>query len=355
LEDISSSIKHNSEVKFFVGASETVATLRLLGSEELTPGKEGWIQLELRDPIVTVRGDRYILRRPSPGETLGGGAIIDHQPKGRHKRFDDEILKSLESLSQGTPTEILLEAAMALNLAPIKDIVTRSRLEASNAEGALQELLITNSLITLEEGTQNITSDQLVIALPHWNALREKTLQIVDAYHKNFSLRRGIPREELKSRLKLSPREFNALITTLVTRQTLLESGSVLTIPGHEVTFDNSQQAKVQELKRKFEHNPFSPPSVKEAQAEVGEEALNALIEMSEYVIVSPDIIFRKRDYDLAKTKIHELLLQHETITLAEVRDLLSTSRKYAQALLEHLDATGMTMRNGDYRKLKKK
>src|SRR5690349_4589593 len=112
LKDISSSLKHNSEVKFFVGASETVATLRLLGTDELKAGEEAWIQLELRDPAVAVRGDRYILRRPSPGETLGGGMIVDPQPKGRHKRFDEAVLKSLESLSQGTPADILLEAAL---------------------------------------------------------------------------------------------------------------------------------------------------------------------------------------------------------------------------------------------------
>ncbi len=89
LADASSAIQHNTEVKLFVGTSETLATLRLLGTDELLPGQEGWIQLELRDPVVAVRGDRYILRRPSPGETLGGGAIVDAQPKARHKRFDD--------------------------------------------------------------------------------------------------------------------------------------------------------------------------------------------------------------------------------------------------------------------------
>ncbi len=87
LKDASSPAKHGDEVKLFVGASETIATLRLLGVEELSPGEEGWIQLELRDPVVATRGDRYILRRPSPGETIGGGVIVDHQPKGRHKRF----------------------------------------------------------------------------------------------------------------------------------------------------------------------------------------------------------------------------------------------------------------------------
>ena len=355
LKDVSTSIQHNSEVKFFVGASETVATLRLLGGEELKPGEEGWIQLELRDPIVVVRGDRYILRRPSPGETLGGGVIVDHQPKGRHKRFDEEVLKSLESLSQGTPAEILFEAALALNAAPIKDVISRSRLESSNAEAALKELLITNSLITLEEGILNITSDLLVIALPTWNVLREKTLQIIESYHKNYPLRRGIPREELKSRLKLSARLFNSIINKLSIAGLLTENAAFLAKSEHEITFDNGQQIKVQALKRKFEQNPFSPPGVKESQAEVGEEVLNALIEMGQFILVATDVIFRKQDYDLAVSKIREMLIQNEKITLAEVRDLMNTSRKYAQALLEHLDTIGTTIRDGDYRRLKKK
>jgi selenocysteine-specific elongation factor len=329
--------------------------LRLLGTEQLNPGEEAWIQLELRDPTVTVRGDRYILRRPSPGETLGGGVIVDHQPKGRHKRFDQDVLQSLESLSKGTPAEILLEAALALNAAPIKEIVDRSRLETSAAETAVKELLNANSLLLLEAGAPSTTSDLLVIAMPHWSVFRDKTLQIVEAYHRSYPYRRGIPREELKSRLKLSPRVFNGFLSSLVTRGLLQESGSWIAVPEHKVVFNGQDQTKVQALNRKFEQNPFSPPSVKETQAEVGEEILNALIDMTEFVVVSADVIFRKQDYDSAVMKIRETLLHNEHITLAEVRDLLGTSRKYAQALLEHLDAIGTTMREGDTRKLRKK
>ena len=82
---------------------------------------------------------------------------------------------------------------------------------------------------------------------------------------------------------------------------------------------------------------------------------LDALIEQGQFILVAVDVVFRKQDYDLAVAKIRDLLLQHDRITLAEVRDLLKTSRKYAQALLEHLDAMGITVRDGDYRKLKKK
>jgi selenocysteine-specific elongation factor len=355
LKDVSTSLKHNSEVKFFVGASETMASLRLLGTEELNPGEEGWIQLELRDPIVAVRGDRYILRRPSPGETLGGGVIVDHQPKGRHKRFDENVLKSLESLSQGTPADILLEAALAVNIASIKEVVLRSRLEAADAESALKELLNAGSLISLEEGPANIASDVLIMARTQWNALREKILQTVASYHTQYLLRRGIPREELKSKLKLSSRAFNTVLNKLITDHLLTDHSTLVAKPEHEVRFDQSQEAKVQSLMQKFEQNPYSPPGIKELQAEVNEEIQNALIESEQLVAVSPDVLFRKQDYDVMVDRIKQEIHQKGKITLGEVRDLFNTSRKYAQALLEHLDVIGVTVRAGDFRTLKSK
>ncbi|HEX5837334.1 MAG TPA: selenocysteine-specific translation elongation factor [Anaerolineales bacterium] len=355
LNDASTSMKHGDEVKFFVGASETVAMLRLLGTEELNPGQEGWIQLELREPVVAVRGDRYILRRPSPGETLGGGMIVDHQPKGRHRRFDDNVLRSLGSLVQGSPADVLLEAALSLHASSLREIVSRSRLEAAAAEMALQELILNKSLVQLEDGKPTIQGDLLAIALPHWNVLRDKTLQTVEEYHTGYPLRRGMPREELKSRLKLAPRVFNALITRLAREGSLVERSALLAMPAHKVTFDNEQQAQIQKLMRMFEQNPFSPPGFKDSQAEAGAEVLNALIEIEELVLIPGDVLFRKLDYDDAVHRIHATLLQKGTVTLAEVRDLLKTSRKYAQALLEHLDTTGLTLRDGDVRRLKKK
>jgi len=346
LKDASSSLKHSSEVKVFIGTSEAIANLRLLGTEELAPGDEGWIQLELRESIVAVRGDHYILRRPSPGETLGGGIVVDAQPKGRHKRFDEDVLKSLASLTQGSPADVLFEAALAIGIASPKEIMARSRLEKASATEAMSKLLENGKIIKID--------DELFAALPHWNDLHDKTLQIVESYHKYFPLRRGIPREELKSRLRLSARIFNSVITYYVIRNTLVETNYIISIPSHEIKFDNGQQAKVQALMRKFTQSPFSPPSVKECQAEAGEEVVNALAELNDLVAVSQDVVFRKADYDEMVAKIRAALEQKGQISLAEVRDLFDTSRKYAQALLEHLDTTGITMRDGDYRKLRK-
>jgi selenocysteine-specific elongation factor len=354
LKDASAPLKHSTEVKFFVGASETIANLRLLGIEELNPGDEGWIQLELREPVVTVRGDRYILRRPSPSETLGGGIIVDHQPKGRHKRFDEDILKSLEMLAKGSPADILFEAALALGSGPIKEIVLRSRLEAEIASDALKELIESGKLIPLEDGDITTASDLPVIAFPQWNQLREQVLQIVQGYHRNFPLRNGIPREELKSKLKLTPRLFNAVISKLIKNGSLVENGKVVAKLGHEIKFNEQEQARVHALMRKFDANPFGPPSIKESQAEISDNVFAALVELGQLMIVSTDVVFRKQDYEEITGKIRLTLTEKESITLAEVRDMFSTTRKYAQAILEHLDANGVTIRDGDAHRLKK-
>jgi selenocysteine-specific elongation factor len=351
LKDISTSLKHSAEVKVFLGTAETIASVRVLGADELAAGKVGWAQLELRDPLVCVRGDHLILRRPSPGETLGGGIIVDPHPKGRHKRFDESVLKSLESLAQGSPADVLLEAALALGPASVEEVISRSRLEPEPAASALEELLGNGMLVNMEDGSWRMESP--VITAAQWNALQEKALQIVREYHKSFPLRKGIPREELKSKLKLQSRMFNTSVSRIVDQKQLMENGSFVALPSHDVTLNGADQAKVTGLMRKFAANPFGPPSVKECQAEVGEEVYNALIEMGELTAVSQEVVFRTKDYETMVAKVKSAIAQKGQVTLAEVRDLLGTTRKYVQALLEHLDAIGVTAREGDARRLK--
>ncbi|HCK65111.1 MAG TPA: selenocysteine-specific translation elongation factor, partial [Anaerolineae bacterium] len=349
LKDISNPIKHGDEVKFFVGASEGIATIRLLGTEELKAAETGWIQLELREPILAVRDDRYILRRPSPSETLGGGIIVDHQPKGRHKRFDEDVLKSLEALSHGSPAEVLLEAASALGIASIKDVTSKSRLDSEQFETAIDELIANQHIILLEE---NKNPESLVVSFSEWQKTKEKILGLVSDYHKQYRLRSGMPKEELKNKIKLSSKQFNIVLEFLITNHELRFT-NVVSMPEHEILFTQQEQAAVKNLMRKFEENPYATPSVKECQGDVGEEVLNALLESNELISVSQDVIFRKKDYDDMLEKIKSHIKQSGQITLAEARDIFSTTRKYAQAVLEYLDAINITVRAGDVRKLK--
>jgi selenocysteine-specific elongation factor len=346
LPEAAAPLRHHSEVKVFLGASESLADVRLLGVEVLAPGESAWLQLELHNPLVAVRGDRFILRRPSPGETLGGGAVIDPHPSGRHKRFDPGVLANLQALQRGTPEEVFLQASLALGPALLKDVTARSRLNDEQAAAALEDLIGSGQMLALYD---------VVLTTRQWARLREDLQTAVSAYHREFPLRRGIPKEELKSRLKLQPRLFHLVVTKLSKDKELVEADKWVALPEHIVDFTPFQQVKVDRLMERFAAAPFATPTIRECQAETDREIYNTLIETAQLVEVSDEVVFRKSDYDGMVERIRQALQARGTISLAEVRDLLGTSRRYVQALLEHMDAAGLTVRQGDVRRWKGK
>lgn len=360
LPDVSQAVEHNTLVKLYLGAAEVQARLRLLGAERLEPGDTGWLQLELDQPMVAVRSDRYILRRPSPGETLGGGMVIDPHPKGRHKRFGSDILTRLAALAKGDPADILLQALFVLGTAPLNEVLERSHLDERIAQDAVQSLLKSGTMIALEtQGDSLVVSgNSLVTSLGRWNELSSRAVQEVAAYHQTYPLRRGLPREELKSRLKLPPGPSGARLFTLALRRLAFEGkleeiGPLVIQPGHTIHFNPQQQRQVDALLKRFTAAPYAPPSVKECHAEVGEDLVTALIDLGELVMVSAEVVFRRGDYEKMIQQVRQLLSSRGTLTAAEARDHFNTSRRYVLAFLEHLDAIGVTLREGDNRRLK--
>jgi selenocysteine-specific elongation factor len=147
LPDVSSPLKHNLEIKFFHYTSEVIGRVRVLGVEELKPGEEGWLQIELQHPIVAVRGDRFILRRPSPAETLGGGEILDPFPLRRYKRFGEEWRERLVALSLGDPGEVILRLFQRHEWLNWQQIVQQTNFAAEDVWQTLHELLQENQLV----------------------------------------------------------------------------------------------------------------------------------------------------------------------------------------------------------------
>ncbi|MGD8597885.1 MAG: selenocysteine-specific translation elongation factor, partial [Anaerolineae bacterium] len=137
LPDAPLPLKHNAAVNFFSGAAETQARVRLLGTRTLAPGDEGWVQIRLAQPVTLVKGDRYIIRQPSPSVTIGGGIVVNPFPGRRHRRFRPEVIEQLETLAHGTPEEILLQNLERQQPAESRDLLGRGSLSRSRAEVAL--------------------------------------------------------------------------------------------------------------------------------------------------------------------------------------------------------------------------
>lgn len=363
LSDASQPLRHNTEVKFFLGAAEMLGRVRLLGTEELSPGDEGWLQLELSQPVVATRGDRYILRRPSPGETLGGGSIVDPHPNRRHKRFSGETLARLKALAQGSPRDIMQQAMLALGAATVQAIMERSNLEKDIAWQAIDELVANGQFEILDNQPSlspqgHLTADTLLTSQTFWNTFTDRATEAVRQYHHTYPLRPGMPREELKSRLKnlakSQPRLFNAAMHKLIAQERLKDSGPTVSLPEHEIRFNPKQTQAIQQLMGQFAAAPYAPPSVKDSIAEVGEEVFNALLEQKKLVGVSSEVVFRQEDYEQMVAEVRRIIQVKGQVTAAEARDHFNTSRRYILALLEHLDAIGVTVRDGDVRRLRR-
>jgi selenocysteine-specific elongation factor len=352
LPDASAPLVHNQQAKLFLYAAETTARIRLLGVESIKPGDSGWLQLEMEHAICTDRGDRFILRRPSPGETLGGGMVIDPYPAGRHKRFAKEIMEKVGSLSQGSPEGLVLSDLNAAGIISLNGLVKKTRLEPARLVDILTNLIQTQRVQSLGEfdKTRDVA---LLTSSDNWMRLRQKAADEVTHYHKTNPLRSGMPREELKSHMKLEMPLFTVVLKQLLNEGTLLMDKNQVKMPGHSIALTEGQRVWLKPLMTRFEAAPFTPPPVSECVAAAGNELYRALVETGELVQVSDDVVFRQADYQVMLMFVHEHLKLHPALTVAEFRDHFHSSRKYALAFLEHLDAGGVTIREGDFRKLK--
>jgi len=353
LTDIKNPLRHNQEVKLFIGSTEVIARVRVLGSDQIDPGGQGWIQLETSQPIVALRTDRFILRRPSPGETIGGGEVINPFPGKRHKRFDANIINQLEAYAGGNPDEILLQASSELGIATFDAIYKKGRIASSLANQFLKGFVEKGLLINLEDSNLE-EADYALFASKNWyEGMLDKSISILRQYHQQYPLRPGIPREELKSRLKLPQKQFALLIALWEKEKRFTVDRSFYALIDFKVNFRTNERVKVNQLLAQFEANPYSPPSIKESLQVVDVEIFNALIDQEQLIAVNNDVVFLKSTYDQMVQEVLDRLKREGQITVAQFRDMYQTSRKYALSFLEQLDAQGLTERVGDARQLR--
>ena len=365
LADVSQPLRHNTEVDFFSGAAEVPAHVRLLGTETLAPGETGWAQLRLSQPVALVRGDRFILRWLSPSITVGGGVVVDPAPGRRHRRFRPEVIERLETLAHGTPEEIVLQALESAQPCEARELVKRLTLPLEVIERALNDLLARGQVLILDDLERVLTrldrpdtSGRFVASTFGWQEIEERARAALSSYHQAYPLRRGMPREELRSRLQerlphLGGRLFNQVIALAVHRRVIEQDENSVWLDGHSVRLNADQQASVDALLRQLGRAGYASPSVSECVAQVGEDVYAALVERGTLVPLNEDVVYASETVTEMSERVVAYLGQQGSVTIAQVRDLLGASRKYALALMEYLDEQRVTRRVGDTRVLR--
>ncbi len=351
VQDPVTEVTHNMSLKVFIGASETLARVRLLGVEALAAGEEGFVQLELEEPLVAVRGDHYVLRLPSPAATIGGGVILDTQPTRRYRRFDEVTLSRLEQLRVGKRADLVMQALNQLNVTNLTSLMTQTTLPLAELEKQLNELENAGEVIFLSKHPNPVKTQ--LISGQNWKSITIHILETLSEFHRNNPLKAGISRELLKSGLKLSQEPFDLILENMSQQGKLAERGTLVWAANHSILLTPEQETQSAAFLAKFKETPFSPPDLAEAEAELGINLIEALIATDRLVRVSDNILFLPDTIKVMKSWIRETIQTNGSLSLAQFRDHFQTSRKYAAGFLEYLDSIGYTLRKGDVRVLR--
>jgi len=336
--DLPRPIRHNAKIAFYTASSETPATIRLLDYDDVGADEEVWAQIRLGNPVALVKGDFFIIR--ASWGTLGGGRIVDTYAR-RHRRFYKPILDSLAALDKGGVHEALLKLLDMGGAWELDKLLARSGVVPEKANESIKALSEDKKVLVLGK--------TVLFSMLGWGQFKSKVEEIAGQYHKQYPLRSGVPKENLKSRLKLTNKAFNSVVPQLVEEDIVVDDGAVLRLLDHQIQLTDAQQKSADSFLKSLTANPYSPTLDNIPDLEL----LNLLVEQNKVVKVSDNVMFSPRAYEQMLNKITRHIKSNGKVTVAEVRDLMGTSRKYALALMEYMDEQKITRRVGDERVLR--
>ena len=338
-------LKHNQGVTFHLFTSEASARVRLLDADRLTAGQEGWVQLLLADPLPVVKGDFFVIR--SSEDTLGGGQIVDPNPRRRYRRFDDDVIDRLMTLDQGTGGDIIISVAEQWGPCDMTTLSQRTNLSQEEVTERVSQLTGEGHLVSLGEFGGD--ADAVVYSAQGWGILKSKVASALQLYHTQYPLRHGVPAQEIRSRLNLSQPVYQRALARLVEEQIVVDERQSLRLPDHEITLTPKMEEEASAYLNSLQKDPYSPPS----DQRVSPELLGVLIDQGKVVRVTDGVIFDASAYREMTERIVQHLKDQGNITVAEARTMFNTSRKYILPLLEHMDQQQITRRTGDERVLR--
>ena len=340
LEGVSGPLEHDDTVRVHIGTAEAIARVSVLEGNAIAAGRSGWTQLRLATPVAAAVGDRLVVRRPSPSETIGGGSVAD--TTGERSRTRAEAVSVLERRSAPSAEDRLL-ASFDVPRSPA-EAGERSGLDAATRDAAYARLIADGRAVALADAA---------VSRDAFAALATRVERTIAQTHRRSPLRAGASREEVRSALDLPPKRFAALIARLVSDGRVAERGSALALPAHVPTLSPAQEGVWLKARDALARDPLQPPSLAVLQQDHGVdlELLMALAERGDVVRVGPDGVFLPAAVERFGSLIFAALATGP-ITVSKARDITGSSRKHVLPLLQFLDDHGLTRRVGDDRVL---
>ncbi len=345
LASASRPIKRGQALTLYCGTAEVAVRAFPLGVPEITPGQSGLVQFRLTSDFAVPEGEPFVVRLPSPPETLGGGRIVDPYPI-KHTQSDLATLAGVQVMALGTAAEKaahkLLEAGPAGR--PWRQLLT----DLGQSEPPADVPLV-------------LCAGGLALHTDVFTEIAGQTEAAVTAYHAAHPLHLGMPADELRRRLPraLPPAGLARIVEVLAERGVLETRDGVTRIFGYT---PNDHLTEVEcgiarDLEAAFRDGGLTPPDLDTVlKRDRRRKRLYAyLVETGTLVPVTERlsgrvVVFHREALTQAAAWLEAVLADGAGRTVSEINQTLGLTRKFSVPLLEHLTSTGTLRRVGDLR-----
>lgn len=346
-------LKRRARVHFHQGTAEAIADVTILGADQLAPGQSALAQLRLDSPVFMLPGDRFIIRRFSPVETIGGGVVLDALAP-RHKQDDSCASAFLGVLESGSTEDVL--AALAEEVPgglSLPEIIARTGWLETAIRASVQALTAAGKIRIVSSEPLIVTSEA------RFSELLQRTLREVEDFHEANPLVPGISKEELRGRAasRVRPEMFRSALDELVAMGKLQAAGDLVQKAGREIALSPEEAQAKDRIAKEFESAGLAVPSVTEVLAKLpvdsrrAQKLMQMLLREKTLIKVTDGLVFHQG----AVEKLRGLLANYKResgnkLPIAAFKEMAGISRKYAIPLLEYLDRERLTRRVGDER-----
>ena len=346
VEHCKKSLKHWDRIRIFHGTKQILCRIVPLNEDEIQYGESGYAQLRLEEKIVAKKGDRFIIRSYSPMDTIGGGVIIDTAPR-KHKIYDESVIEALKIKEKGELKDIL-EEYLKLNLS---NYITLKELVSYTGE---KEEYVKEGLNALIDENKVFCVNKYYLHISHYQKLKERVIDILTKYHKQYRLRNGILKEELRSKVdnSLKVKDMDVILNKMAEEKDIKVQDNLVSNYDFEVKFNQKQLSIKKEIEDKSRKNGLNSLMTKDDicnKNKFYEEVLEALT--GETIQKLDDAYYiDKKVYENVKKDLLEYLNKNKEITVAQFRDITKSNRKISIVMLEHFDRNRITKRVEDKR-----
>lgn len=346
-------LKNDDRLHLYYGSAEVLCKAVLLDKDVLESGQEGYAQLRLEEEIAVKKGDRFIIRFYSPVESIGGGVVLDANPT-KHKRFRNEVIEALVIKEAGDENAILEQTIRETSktLMNMKDIALKLGKTLPELQIEIETLISEGKVIKL--------TDDLAVHVDYIKFVQKTAESILDEYHKKNPISIGMQKGEFRKKLsdKLYIKELKVLdffINRLIKNRHLRDSGNLVAASTFKVEYKEEHFAMQKRLEKVYLDAGYEVPELEEAiskekDVSLAKQMVEALAEEGKLKRLTYQYYMHKIHWEKAMKLFQDHMDKKDSITLAEYRDLLDTSRKYAVMILEYLDEQKITRLVDDVR-----